>query len=153
MKKGFIGLLTVLMVCSCSEKKGDGVKAPTRVKTEVVCTSAISSSHPLFSKASSLWSSTIKTRRRGKQDIDLLPPPTKRRSMSLRLTNFSFFGNEKLFLIIYKIPAKSTCHRWVLLRRSLEVERKPEIPYSLCGSRTECSNLYLTRLHIWEVLV
>ena len=40
MKKGFIGLLTVLMVCSCSEKKGDGVKAPTRVKTEVVGTSA-----------------------------------------------------------------------------------------------------------------
>ena len=36
MKKGIIGLLTVLMVCSCSEKKGSEVKAPTRVKTEVV---------------------------------------------------------------------------------------------------------------------
>ena len=36
MKKGFIGLLTVLMVCSCSEKKESGVKALTRVKTEVV---------------------------------------------------------------------------------------------------------------------
>ena len=47
MKKGIIGLLAVLMVCSCSErqqagdgaqetKKESGVKAPTRVKTEVV---------------------------------------------------------------------------------------------------------------------
>ncbi|MBR5747393.1 MAG: efflux RND transporter periplasmic adaptor subunit [Prevotella sp.] len=36
MKKCFIGLLTVLIVCSCGEKKGSGVKAPTRVKTEVV---------------------------------------------------------------------------------------------------------------------
>ena len=36
MKKGIIGLLTVLMVCSCSEKKESGAKAPTRVKTEVV---------------------------------------------------------------------------------------------------------------------
>ena len=40
MKKGFIGLLTVLMVCSCSEKKDNGAKAPTRVKTEVIGTSA-----------------------------------------------------------------------------------------------------------------
>ena len=29
-------LLTVVFVCSCSEKKTDGAKAPTRVKTEVV---------------------------------------------------------------------------------------------------------------------
>ena len=36
MKKGILGLLTVLMVCSCSEKKESGTKAPTRVKTEVV---------------------------------------------------------------------------------------------------------------------
>ena len=35
MKTVFIGLLTVLMICSCSEKKENGVKAPTRVKTEV----------------------------------------------------------------------------------------------------------------------
>ena len=35
MKIVFIGLLTVLMVCSCSEKEGNGAKAPTRVKTEV----------------------------------------------------------------------------------------------------------------------
>jgi len=40
MKKGFLGLLTVLMICSCSEKKGTGVKAPTRVKTEVVSTAS-----------------------------------------------------------------------------------------------------------------
>ena len=36
MNKGILGLLTVLMVCSCSEKKSDGVKAPTRVKTEMI---------------------------------------------------------------------------------------------------------------------
>ena len=36
MNKGFLGLLAVLMVCSCSEKRESGVKAPTRVKTEVV---------------------------------------------------------------------------------------------------------------------
>ena len=36
MKKVILGLLTILMVCSCSEKKENGVKAPTRVKTEVV---------------------------------------------------------------------------------------------------------------------
>lgn len=36
MKKSILGLMTVLMVCSCSEKKESGVKAPTRVKTEVV---------------------------------------------------------------------------------------------------------------------
>ena len=36
MNKGILGLLTVLMVCSCSEKKGNGVKAPTRVKTEMI---------------------------------------------------------------------------------------------------------------------
>lgn len=33
----------MLMVCSCSEKKGDGVKAPTRVRTEVVGMSAANS--------------------------------------------------------------------------------------------------------------
>ena len=36
MKKGILGLLTVLMVCSCGEKKESGVKAPTRVKTMMV---------------------------------------------------------------------------------------------------------------------
>ena len=36
MKKSIIGLLTILMVCGCSEKKENGVKAPTRVMTEVV---------------------------------------------------------------------------------------------------------------------
>ena len=36
MKKVFLGLLAVLMVCSCGEKKERGAKAPTRVKTEVV---------------------------------------------------------------------------------------------------------------------
>ena len=36
MKKSILGLLTLLLVCSCSEKKESKVKAPTRVKTEVV---------------------------------------------------------------------------------------------------------------------
>ena len=36
MKKGILGLLTIVLVCGCSEKKESGVKAPTRVKTEVV---------------------------------------------------------------------------------------------------------------------
>ena len=36
MKKVFLGLLTVLMVCSCGEKKESGVKSPTRVKTQMV---------------------------------------------------------------------------------------------------------------------
>ena len=36
MKKGILGLLTVLMVCSCGEKKESGVKSPTRVKTMMV---------------------------------------------------------------------------------------------------------------------
>ena len=40
MKTVFIGLLTVLMICSCSEKKGNRVKAPTRVKTEIASTAA-----------------------------------------------------------------------------------------------------------------
>ena len=40
MKKGILGLLTVLMICSCSEKKENGAKAPTRVKTEVVSTAS-----------------------------------------------------------------------------------------------------------------
>ena len=35
-----------MIVCSCSEKKGDGVKAPTRVKTEVVGTSAANGQPP-----------------------------------------------------------------------------------------------------------
>ena len=41
MKKGILGLLTVLMICSCSEKKENKVKAPTRVNTEVVGAAAI----------------------------------------------------------------------------------------------------------------
>ena len=36
MKKVILGLLVLLAVGSCSEKKKDGEKAPTRVKTEVV---------------------------------------------------------------------------------------------------------------------
>jgi RND family efflux transporter MFP subunit len=36
MKRSILGLLTVLTVCSCGEKKESGTKAPTRVKTEVV---------------------------------------------------------------------------------------------------------------------
>ena len=36
MKKGFMGLLAILMVCGCGEKKDSGVKAPTRVKTQMV---------------------------------------------------------------------------------------------------------------------
>ena len=40
MRKSIIGLLTILLVCSCGKKKDSGVKAPTRVKTEVVGMSA-----------------------------------------------------------------------------------------------------------------
>ena len=36
MKKGFLGLLAVLTVCSCGEKKESSVKTPTRVKTQLV---------------------------------------------------------------------------------------------------------------------
>ncbi len=36
MKKGVLGLMTVVLICSCGQKKENGVKAPTRVKTEVV---------------------------------------------------------------------------------------------------------------------
>ncbi|MBR2290941.1 MAG: biotin/lipoyl-binding protein, partial [Prevotella sp.] len=36
MRKGLLGLLVLLALSSCSEKKKDVVKAPTRVKTEVV---------------------------------------------------------------------------------------------------------------------
>ena len=36
MKKGVLGLLAFLMVCSCGEKKENKVKTPTRVKTEVL---------------------------------------------------------------------------------------------------------------------
>ena len=36
MKKGVIGLFIVLAICSCGEKKGNGVKAPVRVKTQMV---------------------------------------------------------------------------------------------------------------------
>jgi RND family efflux transporter MFP subunit len=36
MKKGFLGLLAILLVCSCGNKKKSGVKAPTRVKTQMV---------------------------------------------------------------------------------------------------------------------
>ena len=37
----FIGLLTVLMICSCGEQKESGAKAPTRVKAEVVGYTAV----------------------------------------------------------------------------------------------------------------
>ena len=40
MKKGLLGLLVLLAVCSCSDKKGSGSKAPTRVKTEVISTTS-----------------------------------------------------------------------------------------------------------------
>jgi RND family efflux transporter MFP subunit len=36
MKKEMIGLLAILMVCSCGEKKESGTKAPMRVKTQIV---------------------------------------------------------------------------------------------------------------------
>ena len=36
MRKNMLGLLTVLMVCSCGEKKESVVKAPIRVKTQIV---------------------------------------------------------------------------------------------------------------------
>ena len=36
MKKGILVLLTILMVCSCGERKESGAKAPIRVKTAVV---------------------------------------------------------------------------------------------------------------------
>ena len=36
MKQSFLGLLAVLMVCSCGNKQASGVKAPTRVETEIV---------------------------------------------------------------------------------------------------------------------
>ena len=36
MRKGILGLLAIVIVCSCSEKKEGAVKAPTRVKTEIV---------------------------------------------------------------------------------------------------------------------
>ena len=36
MKKVVLALLPLLMVCSCGEKKGNGVKAPIRVKTQMV---------------------------------------------------------------------------------------------------------------------
>lgn len=36
MKKGILGLLTILVVCSCGEKKESGAKAPLRVKTQIV---------------------------------------------------------------------------------------------------------------------
>ena len=40
MKKGLLGLLVLLTVSSCSDKKGSGTKAPTRVKTEVISTTS-----------------------------------------------------------------------------------------------------------------
>ena len=43
IRKGIWGLLTILMVCSCGNKKESGAKAPTRVKTEVVGATAINS--------------------------------------------------------------------------------------------------------------
>ena len=36
MKKDILVLLTILMVCSCGERKESGAKAPTRVKTQLV---------------------------------------------------------------------------------------------------------------------
>ncbi len=36
MNKGIIAMLTILMVCSCGEKKKDATKNPIRVKTQVV---------------------------------------------------------------------------------------------------------------------
>ena len=36
MKRSVIGLMALLVLCNCSEKKTDGVKAPVRVKTQLV---------------------------------------------------------------------------------------------------------------------
>ena len=36
MKQVLLGLLAVLMICSCSERKESGAKGPTRVKTQMV---------------------------------------------------------------------------------------------------------------------
>lgn len=40
MKKGLFGLLALLAICSCNDKKGNGPTAPTRVKTEVLSTTS-----------------------------------------------------------------------------------------------------------------
>ena len=40
MKRGFIGLLALLALCSCGNKKGSETKAPMRVKTQVVSSSS-----------------------------------------------------------------------------------------------------------------
>ena len=45
MKKGILGLLAILMVCSCGEKKESGAKAPTRVKTQLVSPVASDNAH------------------------------------------------------------------------------------------------------------
>ena len=45
MKKGILGLITILMVCSCSEKKENGTKAPTRVQTQIVSSASSDGSH------------------------------------------------------------------------------------------------------------
>ncbi|MBR4402820.1 MAG: efflux RND transporter periplasmic adaptor subunit [Flavobacteriales bacterium] len=39
MKKGLLGLLTLLVLCGCSDEKDSGIKAPIRVMTEIVSAS------------------------------------------------------------------------------------------------------------------
>ena len=45
MKKGILGLMTILMVCSCSEERENGTKAPTRVQTQIVSSASSDGSH------------------------------------------------------------------------------------------------------------
>lgn len=44
MKKGLLGLLALLAVCSCGNKKGSETKAPTRVKTLAVSSASVNNS-------------------------------------------------------------------------------------------------------------
>ena len=45
MRKSIFGLLAILMVCSCSEKKDGGAKAPTRVKTQTAAPAFTDDAH------------------------------------------------------------------------------------------------------------
>jgi len=54
MNKVFLGLLAMLMICSCSEKKERGEKAPIRVKTQMVS--------PAFSDGSQTYVGIVEER-------------------------------------------------------------------------------------------